>query len=1701
MMKKTIFFMLCLAPLGAQAATAITVESGNGYTTDTGFTVNSMYIGTAIPAPAPDDTFYAGPDVSKTDFTIRSDGDITVSGVLDITDGYSLGIGVDAIPETPNTINISFGSIDAGGALRIEDADAFTVSGSVEVASGFSVIANTMKTGAINVTGGNTNLTVAGELNMGQFIDTGTGDVNITAGSITAGTIQNGQILGAGTVAPAENMNIKLGGGITSSGSIYNSGTMTIGRIEENDVVNMDVTGVITNDSNDGSLTLNLDSLHVSGGDSANPSFVNKGDLKATIKGETYLEYGFDLSAMQNTNSFHLDTGTLVFGDDANDDAWLQVFANKLDDFYLAVHNGTIDVNDIINGDAGNTDANMELLAESITADSVINRGTDLKMTATDSSGTGIVISGGVDGATAESNTEILSSGALSIGGNVSNAGKMVLNGTTVELAGVSNTGNMEIIAPTNTTGKITITGAVTNNSNAEIVAENGQNLLINAREINIKGALNNINGVLTVQGSDTNGGNMSVESVSVAGGVMNLNSLIGGVDITNGLSVTGGTLNINSATHEIVAGGNIQINGDFTLGGNGTQGAGNVNVAASGPDGFLMQSTLANGNINIEKNIVVNGGADESYGVTFDAANITVDGDVTAGNNGRITFGSDTSQKLTIAGNVSSGANSTLEIYSDDADVGALTSAGKFLAHGSQITATNGAIDIDGGIWFDGVSNPTTGMIVSGTNSLTMTTDAAAIDVAGGVSIVNGNTLTLDSATDATVSGLINNAGTFVVNANGAATFDNDIDVATGAEFTVDAKSVHAADIENAATVSLTATDNISVGNITNSNDFVIKSTGGNVSASAVDATNGVLDITAKNVGMAFLTVGANGNTNARVNINATGIATENDVIVYGNMNQGSNSGALNLNATDNELTFLANSLTVNGAFDAAGNDGTYDITGAAKITGDTTVANGAAVRLSAESIETANINNSGTLKFAADDGINLTGLITNSGDLTLDSGGGFTTVASFVMGDAGTITLGGTGLTTTGAFTSNHMLYQNYNGALDAGDINVASNDYTITTSNLDVAGINQVDGVMAINTSDIDIGGSIIAQDLRFAANPADNWMRVNVDDSVSGGVQFIGLEQMTIGDNYVFNNISSINAAILPYAVGGGVNLSERNYWSTVSLNDDDTLGIITNAADGQAMITVGGEFISDVSGFGTASNNEPLKDGQIGIDLFDIVNQGTAIWLLHADEGIRELGDKIRNLNVNFCNADGSICINYPDSLDKNNGSNGEDLPAYLSMRDTDGDGVEDSIYIVFDPRFGGPVEVFKIQPVVGRVDGHTDGEYMSAGALDNLIAGQLQNTGFFNSTPIEVIPAMFKGTNLATMANELYNRMEYYNTSRDGTGLARFSRLFQPREIEQIAGSVALNEHTNFRSFEDRMFDEFIWNRNRNISKAWIDAEFGMFTQDVSDGKRVDGNRFSVAGGFDWQYSETTIFGLTAHVSNMSSDNSDTMELGYKPGESILGHVDMNVENTNVGLGGYMMKILGEKTRVYGNAFLDMHLFDISRNQNFVDPIDGSGTAFSLISEWGLMHDWLNQYIVGNAYARVGYNFGFSVKEEAAGQDYMKLKSDGYFILTPGYSLIAQKRIYPTSWFQIRPYASIGVEYDVLGAPDFAKYKFAPAHEFTKYDIDIDPLWANIGGGIEFLAANGLQIGVDYRYQYNDAIQLHNIKISGSYRF
>lgn len=1711
MMKKLLSFICCLVPFGvgtANGADAIVVETGAGYNVGaSGLNVANMHIGDTLPETPSQDDFYAGPNTAK-GFTIDAVGNVTVNNLLETNKDWNFSIRgkeADAEAGTPAVfVDASFGLINANGGLDLHNINALTVTNAltagmgtydstngvvIENAANLTINANSVTAGAITVYGGAANtITVANNFITGSLINYG-GNLKVVAGSMgrknvdSVGEIQNI----AGT------MDISLGGDLVVQNNVENSGTMTIARqsdLPSGTTVDVVVGGTMKNDSNDGTMTLNVDSLTVNGGDANNPSFVNKGNLNATVSGETYLEHGFDITSMGNGNTFTLVAGTL---DVNNTDLILTRGTVN-----LTVNNGGINFGTVSNG------STMNLIAKSVSVNSITNRG-DLDVS-TLAGGTDITIVSNLTGETG-SDTTITATGALEIGGNVTNAAKMDLNGNTVKIAGVTNNGeSLRITALTDQTGGINITGNVLNNGDGDIE--------INARDITIGGNVTNgvagstSAGQITIAGSDTAGGKMKIGQMDVNAGVVNIKALAGGVTIDNKLNVTGGTLNIDGATHDFTVADAINIDGDVNVGANNVVGAGNVNIAAAGPQSFVMTST--NGAITIDGNVSADASGGAARSAAFVAKNIEIGKDVVAQNAGKLIFGNENTTKLTVAGDITANGNgSGVEIYADDTDVASLSGDGAFVVHGSQITATGAVVDstdnkayginVANSLWFgpdsstsNPIGAPSNGMVVRDTNALTLAAVQGGIKFGGYMLVGGGKSLTMNSATDVVIGGNVYSQGTTKITANNDATFNNAIN--NSGEMTVTAQTVAAHDITNTGKMKLTAGAGITTGAISSSDDLTITA-GTDVAAGAIEVTGGVTDVTAKTLNMALMNI-----TGGKVNLNtakitATTTALSQGISVAGTLMQGGDASGM-LNLTQDGTVLTANNLTIGGDFLVKSNSAAYDIEdGAVDITGNLVTDAGASATVISKAFKSGNVTNNGALTLASTDGANV-GIIENTGTLHIN---GPINATQYIV-NTGTTTLFGGGMYLTGALTTTGTLYQGYNGTLASGDINVQTLGYTFATSNLTVKNIEQKSGSMVVNTSDVDVGGDIDAVDLRFvlANNPADNWMNVGVTGSVSGGVQFIGLEHMEIGVNYLFNNNSALNVAILPYAAGSGT--TTANYWSTVSLNDDNTLGQITNAADGAAMIQVGGKFQSNLSLPVDSSNGGSLKNGQIGLTLRDTVDQGTAIWLIHADKGLEELGDKIRNLYVNFCNADGSMCIDYLDALENTNGTDG-DLPAYVSVRDSDGDGNPDSLYIVFDPRFGGPVEVFKIQPIVEREADHTKGEYVSAGALDDLIAGQLQKTGFYNRTPIEVIPVMFRGTNMEQMAKELYDRMEYYNLQRDGKGLARFSRLFQVRELEQIAGAVSLNEHTNFRSFEDRMFDEFIWNRNRNLKKAWADVDFGMFTQDVSDGKTVDGNRFNISGGFDWQESQTLILGLTGRVSHMSSENSDSMDLGYRPGEYVAGHVKTKVADTNIGLGGYLMKTLGDKTRLYGNAFLDLHWFDVSRDQNYVASIDGDGTAFSLISEWGLLHDWLNQYIVGNAYARIGYNTGFSITEKASGHDYMKLESDGYMILTPGYSLTAQKRIYPSAWFQIRPYASIGIEYDVLGAPDEVKYKFAPAHSFTDYDIEIDPLWANIGGGVELLSAMGIQVGLDYRYQYNADIQLHNIKISGSYRF
>ena len=1698
-----------IAPIGADAAVATTydawqsaiaggqsivVSGGNGINATSGQTTggvdvapgfdvtNNMIVGLDL-NPGTNDATPNGAvnnlyvlNSASSPFTVISTGDISIGSMLQVLNGVNLGFKTSDTNPEKFSVDVGADGIKIGNAintasLTLDNINVLDVAGSVIAYGDFSVDANSVNvTGGVNLYNGTMNIDSAGAVTLGELI----------ANDNVVGTAVSGQtITVSGDVSnQGGDMELIAEDDVNITGSLENSVTSNL-SVSGADLV---VTGTVKNDEADGgTLTLNVDSWRINGGNQNTYSLVNNGNLYATVDGETYMEYGLNLTGMGTDNEFSLTTGTLVFGANADSDKWFGAFANNLNKFNVNITGGDLDnLTTVLNGANGNTNATMTVAAQNIVADSVQNDATSLTMNAQQN----MTINGAVQGNAGT--TKLVAANTLSVVGAVSNSANTVLNGNVVNVASLSNSGvgaELTVSSLTEASGTVNVSGDITNTAGTTTVW---------AKNVDIDGTVTNNSGTTTIRGSDANGGAVAVGGIDAAGGAIDLIALAGNMAIDNNLAVSNGVLNIDSSLRNLTVGGTVQIAGNMNVGAGGASAAGDVNVVRSDASQFAMTSNnaiLISGDVNAVDSTVVGN-------VALDAPIVNITGNATVANSGHLTLGMNATSYIRVAGDLTFNDGGIFETYAQDLVVGTLSGDGKFMAHGASITANNGNIDIDGNIYFDADNDPvdpSSGMVVRDTTTLTLKTTLEDMDISvGAVSLGDGNTLVLNSADALDINGVLANNGTLDIDAVGAVAVDG----ATTNTGTLDllADSVSMAGINNSGNAQIVSTNGeITAGGITNSGSMEINAATDLV-AGVITHTAGVMDLNANSLSAQSL--GVSGATGSQVNVNAPIVAIAGNAKVSGNFVQGGTGGMLNLTATD----FSAQNLTITGDFIADAGNTTYDVTENVSITGNINVADGSVVSIDAGNrIVASDLTNAGRVQLSAGQGIELDEIINESGAMSIDSGAGLLDFASLVI-NGGNLTLRGVGMDLDGAIATGANLYQNWGSVLAEKDINIVADDYEITTAGLDVAMINQ-DGKLLINTSDVDVGGDIIASDLQLYAMPRGNWMNVSVGGNVSGNVDFVGLEKMTIAGNYMFNDGSQINAAILPHVAGGGANASGINYWASVSLNDDATLGEITNATDGdvRALITVGGKFESDLNTLGALSSGGQLGQPQIGIDIFDIVDQGTAIWFLHAEDGVADLATKIRNLNVSFCNADGSLCYDYLTSLDANNGS-GDDLPAYVSVRDVNDDGVADSLYIVFDPRFGGPVEVFKIQPIVARTDEHTRGEYVSAGALDNMIAGQLVNKQFYNRTPIEVIPLIFDGTNLSTMANELYNRMEDYVLNRDGGVLARFSRLFQVREIEQIAGAIALNEHTSFRSFEDRMFDEFIWNRNRNLNKAWLDVDYGMFYQNIDDGKRADGHRFSVAGGFDWQESNTLVLGLTGRVSHTTSKAGDAMDLSYA-GETQFGDVKIDVADTNVGLGGYLMKILGQKTRLYGNAFLDLHLFDVDRTQNFVDRIDGDGTAFSLMSEWGLMHDILNQYIVGNAYARVGYNFGFSVKEKAAGDDYMRLKSDGYFVLTPGYSLIAQKRIYPSAWFQIRPYASIGIEYDVFGAPDFAKYKFAVADDFTKYDIDIDPLWANIGGGVELLSARGIQFGIDYRYQYNDAIQLHNIKVSGSYRF
>ncbi|MBO5705210.1 MAG: hypothetical protein J6R99_04290, partial [Alphaproteobacteria bacterium] len=585
-------------------------------------------------------------------------------------------------------------------------------------------------------------------------------------------------------------------------------------------------------------------------------------------------------------------------------------------------------------------------------------------------------------------------------------------------------------------------------------------------------------------------------------------------------------------------------------------------------------------------------------YGATLDSDLILVTGDVNVGTGSNLTIEADTNVATTVFNvsdtlSVEDGAWATIKSYT--AALGTMENNGLVKVYGPALTATD-RINVAGAVRFDDATTVDNGLALVGTNnSFILQTIGTDADITvGSASVKDTGVLTFLSTGNTKVNDALDNDGAFVVNATADFTVDGAL--SNDGILNANAKNISVQNVSNnAGSMVLTAAANVGAADIANAavlkidaNDITVADIVHNAGTMDFDALVLTADSVAINAGVANFAV---------ADIDVTG-----DIAITGALTQNGTSGALNLVGAQ---TVDADNLKAGGAFIAESGDSIYNIKTNISL-GDVQVADIATASFYATDFTTQNgITNSGDLTVVANQ-IQAGAIVNESGFLDLRAQ---TILGNSLTVNGGNVLFTGDSAVFGGAITSGGVLAQN-----EAGNIKINADSYVLTAGNIEVADINQT-GVLTINSSDINVAGDINASALTIAANPVGNWANINVDGNVSGNVNFVGLEKMTIGGDYLFNGNSTIGAAILPYATGTDINSTDINYWASVSLAEDDTLGQITNPDGAKPLISVAGKFMSDVDIMKLGDIDSPnLEGSQVGITVFDMVDAGTAIWL-------------------------------------------------------------------------------------------------------------------------------------------------------------------------------------------------------------------------------------------------------------------------------------------------------------------------------------------------------------------------------------------------------------------------------------------------------------------------------------------------------
>ena len=916
--------------------------------------------------------------------------------------------------------------------------------------------------GNVNFDNGET----SGSINAGGDVNVNGKNVNLNAGTVTAG--------GASNINAGKDVNVTTGsitsdgaGNITAGGDVnLNAGTVKAGgasNINAGNDVNV-TTGSITADGA-GNITagndVNLNAGTVTAGGASN---INAGkDVNVTTGSITAGGAG-NITADNNVN---LNSSTLVFGADSvitSTNANISLGSSGIT-VNGANNNLKLDAAGTVMQDAAATGITVDnLIVESGKMQQLLSQQNNVKNLSIKGKDAGSILV--VDGVTRFNGTMdnlLVTVADSNIKGDVlienyqANTGKITINSAiNTSKYNDAHNGNITVKAD----------GDITTASGADLNASD--NISINSK----KGSVVTIGNVTAKNAVDIN----AAQDITADG---NLTSNNGDITIDAGGSIT--TNSIVNALNNVIANanGNINTKGDVT--------ATNGNAVLNSKGGSVNTQNVA-GNSEVD--------IDAAYDITADGNLTSNNGDITLNAGGNIT----TNSIVNALNNVIANANGNIATNGD-------------------VTAQNGKAVLNS------KSGSVTMQNVAGNSEVDI--DAAQDITADGNLTSNNGDITLDAGGSITTNSIVNALNNVTANANGNIATKGDVTAETGkAVLNSKSGSVTMQNVTANSEVDIDAAQDIKAdGNLTSNNGDITLDAGGNITTNGKTKARNNVTANAKGDINANNDVTS---TNANVELNAGGSITTNsivnalnNVIANANGNIATNgdvtaeTGKAVLNSKSGSITMQ--NVTADQAVDI---DAAYDITADGNLTsnnGDITLDAGGSITTNS----TVDANNNVIANANGD--INTKGDVTaTNGNAVLNSKGGSVNTQNVTAGQAVDIDAANN-ITANGSLTST-----NANVDLNAGG-SITTNGQVTAQKNVEynAKGSITTGGIINSTTGNINLQTDAAQGDIIFGGDVTAEHGNINIDVLQNGNVTDDDNKFTALGDK---GDINSGNFAL-------------------------------------------------------------------------------------------------------------------------------------------------------------------------------------------------------------------------------------------------------------------------------------------------------------------------------------------------------------------------------------------------------------------------------------------------------------------------------------------------------------------------------------------------------------------------------------------